>query len=226
MDSYRTEDEQLEAIKRWWRENGRSTVIAVLLAVGIGLGWQAWQQRRETRAAEASQRYQALLEALDAERGAGGGAAAADPRQLGDELRAAHGGSVYAPLAALHLAQLAVADGELERAEEQLRWALDAAEGDLEDVVQLRLARVLAARGDPAAALAMLGDEAGVALTPARDLARGDVLLDAGRDAEALAAYRRAAAALQGSPALPRSLQQKIDFLSPQVPDAGDAEAG
>ena len=38
MESYRTEEEQVEALKRWWDENGRSTMTAVVLALVAGFG--------------------------------------------------------------------------------------------------------------------------------------------------------------------------------------------
>ena len=40
MEQYRTEEEQVEALKKWWEENGRSTVVAVIVALGLGFGWQ------------------------------------------------------------------------------------------------------------------------------------------------------------------------------------------
>jgi len=58
-------------------------------------------------------------------------------------------------------------------------------------LVQLRLARVLAARGDETAALAILEQgDGGYAVAYAT--ARGDIHMAAGRDAEALDAYRSA----------------------------------
>ena len=64
MESYRTEEEQVEALKRWWAENGRSTVAAVALAIAAGFGWQAWQESRQQVAAEASSRYDTMVEAV------------------------------------------------------------------------------------------------------------------------------------------------------------------
>ena len=33
MEAYRTEEEQVEALQRWWDENGRSTILAVVVAL-------------------------------------------------------------------------------------------------------------------------------------------------------------------------------------------------
>ena len=43
MDTYRTEEEQVEAIRHWWDENGRSIIISIVLALAAGFGWQAWK---------------------------------------------------------------------------------------------------------------------------------------------------------------------------------------
>jgi predicted negative regulator of RcsB-dependent stress response len=64
VESYRTEEEQLEALKRWWQENGRGIVLGVVLALGLGFGWQAWQTNQQTAAENASILYQQLLQAL------------------------------------------------------------------------------------------------------------------------------------------------------------------
>jgi predicted negative regulator of RcsB-dependent stress response len=227
VEHYRTEEEQVEALKRWWRENGRSTVVAVVVAVALGLGWQGWQRSREAAAQDTALRYQALLEALGAAEAAAAGeqaATGADPRELARALRDAQPGSVYGRFAALHLAQLAVQDGDPETAVEQLRWVADEASGSLRELAQLRLARVQAARGETDAALALLAADA-VALAPAYALARGDVLLAAGRRDEALAAYREAAATIGDSAVMPRSLREKIDYLSPIAPTVAGTPA-
>jgi len=37
VESYRTEEEQVEALKRWWKENGTGILVAILLAVAAGV---------------------------------------------------------------------------------------------------------------------------------------------------------------------------------------------
>ena len=59
MEQYRTEEEQVEALRRWWNENGKSTVAVIVIALAAGLGWQAWQresgnQRRHRRAGQSA----------------------------------------------------------------------------------------------------------------------------------------------------------------------------
>lgn len=221
MDSYRTEEEQVEALKRWWKENGRSTVLGVVLALGLGFGWQAWQSSREAAAAQASNLYQQMLAALAAEPQQGAGPARALALRVKDQ----HRGTTYAQLAALHLARMAVNSGDLAGAEEELRWVLAMADSgsDMQRIAQLRLARVVAARGETDSALAMLADP-DPAYAASYAMARGDILLGAGRDGEALEAFERAAATLDADVPLPQTLRDKLEYL--QAERAAMVEAG
>lgn len=210
MESYRTEEEQVEALKRWWKENGRSTLLGVALALGLGFGWQVWQNNREAAAAQASNLYQQMLAELAAEEQQGAGPA----RELALQIKDQHRGSTYAQLAALHLARLAVNNDNLGGAEEELRWVLAMADrgSDLYRMAQLRLARVVAAQGKADAALAMLQD-ADTAYAVSYAIARGDILLGAGRDGEALEAFERAAASLEADAPMPQTLRDKLEYL-------------
>mgnify|MGYP000070699675 CR=1 FL=1 len=42
-----TEEEQIEAIKRWWKEKGLSTVFQVLVIAALYFGWQGWQKQQQ-----------------------------------------------------------------------------------------------------------------------------------------------------------------------------------
>ncbi|MEQ8516793.1 MAG: tetratricopeptide repeat protein [Chromatocurvus sp.] len=217
MESYRTEEEQVEALKRWWEENGRNLIIAVAVALSVGFGWQAWQSNREQQALAASAVYQRMLEALGSEAGQGAG----DARSLAGELKTDYGSSVYARFAALHLARLAVEAGDLSGAESELRWVVSKADSgsDLYQLAQLRLARVTAARGDVEQALAILDGTASNAYAGAYALARGDILMAADRQEEAGEAYAMARSSLEEGQA-PPVLAQKLEHLNPIPPRA------
>ena len=63
MESYRTEEEQVEALRRWWDENGRSTLVTIVLVLAATFGWQGWQRYDAQRMDSASDLYQQMLEA-------------------------------------------------------------------------------------------------------------------------------------------------------------------
>lgn len=217
MADHMEDEEQVEALKRWWNENGRSTLVAVGLAVAGTVGWQQYQGWEANQAAAASDGYAALIRLREA---AADDAALAD---VSDVLKGDHSSSAYAALGALQVAADAVGREDWTAAESELRWVVEqgAAGERITALAELRLARVLAAKGDEAAALAIL--DAGNTVYPvAFAMARGDVHLVAGRDSDALAAYREAegAALLQGN--VPAMLATKIDSLSSRLDSAGD----
>ena len=43
MADYETEEEQIEALKDWWRENGNSLLIGVAVALVAVFGFRGWQ---------------------------------------------------------------------------------------------------------------------------------------------------------------------------------------
>ena len=108
-------------------------------------------------------------------------------------LRETHEGEAFSEFASLQVAAAAVEAGDLELARAELESVKASVEADstLGQLVQLRLARVMAASGDEAAAVAIL--EQGSSSFPASYAqALGDIHLAAGREAEALVAYQSA----------------------------------
>lgn len=193
MEEYRTEEEQVQALGRWWKENGWSTVAVVVIALAGGFGWQAWQGNEKRQQEQASDMYQALLRTIDTQEPSVASPVASD---LAEQLKSEFGSSTYAQFAALHLAALAVNEGKLPDAQAQLRWVLAKAEkgSDIAQVAQLRLARVLAASGETDQALAILAEAGPDSYSASYAAAQGDILLAAGRHDEARDAYSRAVA--------------------------------
>ena len=247
MDPYRTEEDQIRALKQWWERNGSSTLIGVGLALALVFGWQWWQQRRQAASEEATAVYQQLLQAADK--------AAEDPIQrttaehLTSQLEESRPGSRYADYAALMRARLQVEKGDLAAAEATLRALLerqpDAARGALATrfdellgrhpdaqigaLARVRLARVLFALGRADDALATL-DAAGTADFAIEKLElRGDILRDRKDTEGASKAYRDAIALAGARPdgAAPRLLELKLQELElGQAPAPGAEAAG
>ena len=218
MESYRTEEEQVEAIRRWWDENGKSTVVAIVVALSAGFGWQAWKGHEAQQAEVASSVYQSMLENLEGseERSVDQLKAATD---LASQLKEQFPSSSYAQFAALHLASLAVTQDQLPQAETQLRWVLLKADkgGDIAQVTELRLARVLAASGKADQALEILQRAGTVSYAASYAVAKGDVLLQLGRKEEARDAYTDALTSMGPDAAQLNlvTLNQKLQSLNP-----------
>ncbi|MFA7552998.1 MAG: tetratricopeptide repeat protein [Spongiibacteraceae bacterium] len=201
-EDYQTEDEQVEALKTWWRENGKSTVATVVIAIVAVFGWQGWQKQQEQELSAASAIYQNLMVASTGNNGIVTDAQAATARHLADTLKNDFSSTTYARFAAFYKAKFAVDANDLPAAEQELRWVLD--NGSTPELIlqaRLRLARVLAAQQKFTEALAQLEDDAGGMPDQFAEV-RGDIYLASGDKAKALEAYQKA---LMLAQALPQS---------------------
>jgi predicted negative regulator of RcsB-dependent stress response len=219
VESYSTEEEQVEALRRWWNENGRSTIVAIVLALGLGFGYQGWKGYKVDNNEAASDVYQRMLQAF--------GAPALSPEQeeiaiqLAVQLKADYSGSTYAQFASLQLARVAVAQNNLAEAQAELRWVLGKADkgSDVARIAQLRLARILAASGEPDQALSILDQGGEGPYKASYAVARGDLYLSLDRAEEASAAYASALAFAAGEDAAGIDLvavEQKLQALNPR----------
>ncbi len=220
MADHLEDDEQVEALKRWWDENGKSTMAGVALAVAGTVGWQQYQGWSAQQAEMASDAWGAIEVAVQSD----DSGSIETINALAESLKDDFSGTVYARFAALQLAALAVEAGDLDVAESELRWALTK-EGELSELgqlIQLRLARVLADQGDTTAALAILDSNKG-AYPAAYATAKGDILVSEGRHVEALSAYREARAVLLALGNPPGILDTKITSLESRLAPAEEA---
>lgn len=192
MDVQASEKEQVEALRKWWKENGSSVVTGVLLGLSVLLGTKAWQSYQERQALNASNIYAQLLvfsgaDSVD-EKTAG------QVQALANQLIADHSGSVYASLAALVLARQAVEEGEPDAARAQLQWALEHADSaEIVHTARTRLIRLLLdqAMYDEAASRLDAVTEPGAYAHRYSEL-RGDLEAARGEPAAAAQAYRQA----------------------------------
>jgi predicted negative regulator of RcsB-dependent stress response len=216
-----SEEEQLEVLKRWWKDYGKTVIIAVLVAVVGYFGYTTWQDQKRQKAEKASEVYEQLLRLTNAEPGKTlTDSDKATIAHLAGELKDGNSKSMYAHSAAFFLAKLAVEDNKLDVAVSELKWVLSAKpEAATEQLARLRLARVLTAQKIYADALAQLSPEPAAAFTSEYAEARGDILKLQGDLDAARTAYEKALAATD-----PQQqerymlLQMKVDDLKVDSP--------
>ncbi|MGP9831496.1 YfgM family protein [Marinobacter sp. NSM] len=189
MAELRTEEEQIQAIKDWWKKNGSSLLIGIGAALAIVFGWQAWQNHQAQQRAEAANQFATLLNAFADESDENASETVAF---VAETLRNDYGKSAYAIYGNLVLArQQMMVDGNAEAAIDSLNWALDKAADypALSLVVRNRLARAqfAAERYDDALATLDRAPNADAFAGVFSEL-RGDILLaqgdtDGARDA-------------------------------------------
>jgi predicted negative regulator of RcsB-dependent stress response len=206
VEAYETEKDQLEAFKKWWKENGSSVVTGLLLGLAVIFGTRAWFSYQDRQSEAASHLYVRFMNGLERN----------DPEQVsqaGDQLVSEYSGSPYAALAAFGMARQQIEQGELEAARAQLHWALDRSRSEpIRHSARLRLLRLMVAMEDFAAADALLAQAPDtVEYAPLYAEVRGDLALARGDRAAAREAYREALAqAAEDAPTRPL-LQIKLD---------------
>ena len=55
-----SEKEQIDAMRSWWKENGRFVISGIVLGVVILVSWNRWQVHQETTGLEASELFETL----------------------------------------------------------------------------------------------------------------------------------------------------------------------
>ncbi len=215
MSEMRTEEEQVEALKRWWQENGKTLLLTIAVALALVFGWRTWQERQAAESASASAMYQNLVEAVAVAVGAEPAPAqVATAEHLASTLKADHEDSAYAGLGAMLMARVAVDQARLEQAIIELDWVLNhEPTAELRKVATMRKAQVLGEQGQVAEALALLDSlDAGSFEASYLEL-KGDLLLRQDKLGEAREAYRLAAQAAESAGARPL-LTMKLENLT------------
>ncbi len=201
-----TEEEQVEKIKTWLKENGLSIVLGIVIGIGGIGGYNYWTYMQETIAAEASDHYTEMLEALEA----------GDDDQVqqhADILVADYSSTEYAAMAHLALARLHVENGDFPVAAEALQQVIGSAGQDpLAYIARTRLAAVQIQIEQYDEALSTLSVEFPDQFSAMTDELRGDALARQGKKDEAIAAYRKAQSG-DPQPANPEFLRQKLNDL-------------
>ena len=213
MDVYRTEEEQIEAIKKFWAENGTKIVAAILTCIALFFGYQAWERHQLAEKNKVSLYYNELTKVLE-----DGQDLTEENRVKFDEvfekIRKEYPKSIYASYAALHKARLEVEKKEFDQAAQSLQWVINAAvTSEIVALANLRLARVEFARGNLDQALNLLQKDQGPFAAGYEEI-KGDVLLEQNQPEQALVAYKKARSLQQESAGIPnRILDMKIEAL-------------
>lgn len=213
MNDLTNENEQWEAIKTWWRQNGKTIIVMFIIAISLGFGWRYWQSQRLEKQEQASQLFDQLLSAQIADLNS-----PMIPR-IASEIEQSYPHTVYAPLAALLEAKLAATKGDLTTAEEKLRWSLEHTKNkELTAITQIRLARVLLANKKPDQALVSLENVKDKSFFPAVEQVKGDIYLVQGQTAKARAAYQNAFNTMPASQPLRVYVEMQLNRLPSTVP--------
>lgn len=180
------EQEQLDALKTWWRDHGNKVInvaLAVAVVAAAASGWKWWQDRQAGEAGALYGQLQAAAEKHDAKA----------VRDASVALAENYSGTVYAGMGALLTAKIQAEAGDLKNAKAQLSWAADkSGDASLRDLARLRLAGLLLDEKAYDEALQQLGKEPESAFAVRYAELKGDIYAAQGKADDARAAYQAA----------------------------------
>lgn len=151
MEIYDTEEEQLEAFKRWWKENGQSTIIGLILGIAIILGWNFWQDHKRAQAEQASALYSQLIQAIEADK-------KDSAEKLSERIQEHYPKTEYATYSGLLLAKLKVQQGDVAKAQTILKHIAAESKKELSNIAKIRQVRLLLASGQYVQGLELIND--------------------------------------------------------------------
>lgn len=198
MSAHLTEEEQIEAFKRWWKDNGGNTVAVIVIALAGYFGWQGWQSNQQAQREGASAMFQQLTEMTVSTTGSPlSEEQVIAVSKVGEQIKEQYSSSFYAVSTALMLAKIAAEQDNLIAAKSQLQWA----EKHNEDpavgaVINQRLARIALAQGEHDNALTLVSSAPLEQFTSSYAEVRADILAAKGDKKGAYQAYQEALSSL------------------------------
>jgi len=201
------EQEQIDAIKAWWKQHGNNVLLGIAVFVAVVAGMQGWRHYQNKQTVQAAGLYDVLQGAVESHD-------AKQVREVAGQLIEQYPGSAYASRAALTAAKSNYEAGDAKSAKAQLQWVVDHAKSDeIKDAARLRLAGVLLDEKNHAEAMKLLEAKHSPAFDGLYADLKGDVLTASGKAAEAQAAYRLALEKLDPAGGYRSLVQMKLDAL-------------
>ena len=201
MESFQTEEQQVEAIKRFWKEHGTAIIVGAALGLGGLFGWRQYSDMQIESKEAASVAYQTAVENF-AEEGS-----SASLEAFIEENK----NTGYASIASLLAAKKAADSGNLDTAASHLNEVITFAENpQMKELASLRLANVQIEMNQLDAALSTLGNVSNDAFSAQVSELKGDVYQLQGKFDDARLAYSSALEKNANNPLL----QMKLDNLA------------
>lgn len=205
MELYETEEQQVEALQKWWKENGTSAMIGLGIGIASILGWNYWLDYKKEQMGKASAVYDQLIKDVNENK-------VADVDTVAQKLKTEFGSTEYATYSVLMQAKTKVDAGDLAGAKDLLQGLANQS-NDLSQLAKLRLVRLYLATGEYEKGLqlvAQVDQKAAAGFADNYDELVGDLYVALDRIDEARTSYEKALHNGYQSPLL----QFKLDDLT------------
>ncbi len=205
MELYETEEQQVEALQKWWKENSTSAMVGLGIAISAILGWNYWLDYKKEVNGKASVVYDQLLKDVNESKNT-------EIDTISKQLKDNFDSTEYANYSVLLQAKTKVESGDLAGAKELLQNLANQS-NDLSQLAKLRLVRLYLATSEYEKGLQLIGqvDKKNIASFEGNyDELVGDLYVALDRVDEARTSYEKAIRDGYKSPLL----QFKLDDLT------------
>ena len=203
VDVYKTEEEQVQAIKQWWKDNSVSLIAGIVIGAVVLAGYKYWTESKQNQAQQASVIYSQILSSSN------------DKTKNTETLKADYSGTPYAALATLLLAKDNVNANEIDKAISQLKWVVDNSnEEGIQHLAQQRLARVYLSKNNIESAEALIKGVKANGFASGYNEIRGDINLAKKLPVQAKENYRLALSSLAQGDQRYDIIKMKLDDLT------------
>ena len=167
------EEQEINQLKDWWKENGKTIIVAFILGVGGMFGWRYWQAHQAEQIAQASAQYDALIYSAQQDEQA--------KKANIEQFVQANSKTAYAVFALLDEAKKETEKQDFAAAEVNLNQALTQSQDEvLTSIVALRLSAVQFQLGQLDNALTTLNQVKGESFNARKAILTGDIQVSKG----------------------------------------------
>ncbi|PRM15743.1 hypothetical protein BV002_00941 [Haemophilus influenzae] len=179
------EEQEINQLKDWWKENGKTIIVAFILGVGGMFGWRYWQAHQAEQIAQASAQYDALINSVQQDEQA--------KKANIEQFVQANSKTAYAVFALLDEAKKATEKQDFSAAEANLNQALTQSQDEvLTSIVALRLSAVQFQLGQLDNALTTLNQVKGESFNARKAILTGDIQVAKGDKVAAKNSFEQA----------------------------------
>ena len=179
------EEQEINQLKDWWKENGKTIIVAFILGVGGMFGWRYWQAHQAEQIAQASAQYDALIYSAQQDKQA--------KKANIEQFVQANSKTAYAVFALLDEAKKETEKQDFAAAEANLNQALTQSQDEvLTSIVALRLSAVQFQLGQLDNALTSLNQVKGESFNARKAILTGDIQVAKGDKVAAKNSFEQA----------------------------------
>ena len=179
------EEQEINQLKDWWKENGKTIIVAFILGVGGMFGWRYWQAHQAEQIAQASAQYDALIYSAQQDEQV--------KKANIEQFVQANSKTAYAVFALLDEAKKETEKQDFAAAEVNLNQALTQSQDEvLTSIVALRLSAVQFQLGQLDNALTTLNQVKGESFNARKAILTGDIQVAKGDKVAAKNSFEQA----------------------------------